>query len=79
LAHNGTVPNFDRVRFNLLEHMDPLHRSEIRGTTDSEHEFRYLLSLFMRHPERSLLATVKHGLAQIIDWSAAIDPGARVG
>jgi glutamine amidotransferase len=78
-AHNGSVPNFDRVRFNPLEYMDPLHRSEIRGTTDSEHVFLYLLSLFLCHPERALLATVKQGRGQIVGWSAAIDPGARVG
>jgi glutamine amidotransferase len=78
-AHNGTVPNFDQVRFLMLDHIDPLHRSEITGTTDSEHIFRYLLSLFLQHPERGLMATVRKGLAQIIKWSAEIDPAAKVG
>lgn len=78
-AHNGTVPNFDEVRFKLLEHMDPLHRSEIAGTTDSEHIFRYLMSLFLQHPEDGLLQTVKRGLEQILVWSAEIDPKAKVG
>ncbi|MFC6638198.1 class II glutamine amidotransferase [Sulfitobacter sp. JBTF-M27] len=78
-AHNGTVPNFDDVRFRLLEHMDPLHRSEIAGTTDSEHVFRYLLSLFLRHPERGLLETVRMGLAQVVAWAREVDPEARVG
>jgi len=78
-AHNGTVPNFDDVRFRLLEHMDPLHRSEIAGTTDSEHVFRYLLSLFLRHPERGLLETVRMGLAQVVAWAKEVDPEARVG
>ena len=78
-AHNGTVPNFETVRMKLLDHMDPLHRSEIRGTTDSEHVFRYLLSLFLRHPERGLVATVRDGLEQVIAWCAEVDPEARVG
>ena len=59
--------------------MDPLHRSEIRGTTDSEHVFRYLLSLFLRHPERGLMATVRDGIEQIVRWSQDIDPTAKVG
>jgi len=78
-AHNGTVPNFDLVRPLILEHMDPLHRVEIMGTTDSEHVFRYLMSLFLRHPERGLKGVVREGLEQIIAWSAQIDPDARVG
>ncbi len=78
-AHNGTVPNFDEVRFKMLDHLDPLHRSEIRGTTDSEHVFRYLLSLFLQHPERGLLSSVRRGLEQIVAWSAEVDPEAKVG
>ena len=78
-AHNGTVPNFDQMRFKMLENMDPLHRSEIQGTTDSEHVFRYLLSLFLKHPEDGLFQTVRKGLNQIIKWSAEIDPKAQVG
>lgn len=78
-AHNGTVPNFDQLRLRFLENMDPLHRPQVHGTTDSEHIFRYLLSLFLRHPERGLLETVRGGLAQIVNWSAEVDPDARVG
>ena len=78
-AHNGTVPNFDQVRMKMLDHIDPLHRVEIMGTTDSEHVFRYLLSLFLHHPERGLLKTVQIGLRQVLAWSAEVDPTARVG
>jgi glutamine amidotransferase len=73
-AHNGTVPNFDRVRARLLEELDPLHRSEIHGSTDSEHVFRYLLTLWMRAPERPLIETLRIGLEQVIAWSREIDP-----
>ncbi|MDU8911619.1 class II glutamine amidotransferase [Aestuariicoccus sp. MJ-SS9] len=78
-AHNGTVPNFELVRPMMLAAMDPLHRSEIRGTTDSEHVFRYLMTLFLQHPERGLFDTVKAGLEQVLRWSAQIDAEARVG
>lgn len=78
-AHNGTIPNFDRVRFAMLDRMDPLHRSEIDGETDSEHIFRYLLSLVLRHPERGLLNNVQLGLARIVGWSRDVDPAARIG
>ncbi|MHA7827553.1 MAG: class II glutamine amidotransferase [Roseovarius sp.] len=78
-AHNGTLPGFEDVRFKMLEHMDPLHRSEIRGQTDSEHIFRYLLSLFLRHPEVGLLETVRRGLEQIVIWCAEAAPDRKVG
>ncbi|MBJ3763714.1 class II glutamine amidotransferase [Maribius pontilimi] len=78
-AHNGTVPGFERVRFLMLDHIDPLHRAEIRGETDSEHVFRYLMSLFLRHPEKGLLATVKHGLEQVVAWAREVAPDKPVG
>ncbi len=77
-AHNGTVPNFDRVRDRLIEDLDPLHRSEIRGTTDSEHVFRYLLSLWEHNPARPLLDTLRDGLQKVIGWSREVDRDAKV-
>ena len=77
-AHNGTVPNFDQVRVALLDATDPLHRTEIHGTTDSEHIFRYLLSLWMHEPEPELRQTLRKGLEQIVRWSREIDADAHV-
>ncbi len=77
-AHNGTVPNFDRVRDQLIDAMDPLHRSEIHGSTDSEHVFRYLLGLWQQNPERPLLETLRNGLEQVIAWCRDIDSQAKV-
>jgi glutamine amidotransferase len=77
-AHNGTVPNFDRLRDRLIEALDPLHRNEIRGTTDSEHVFRYLLTLWERNPGAPLLETLHKGLEQIVAWCREIDREARV-
>ncbi len=76
-AHNGTVPNFDRVRERLVEAMDPLHRNEIHGSTDSEHVFRYLLGLWQHNPERPLLETLRSGLQQVIAWCGDVDGQAK--
>jgi glutamine amidotransferase len=73
-AHNGTVPNFDQVRERLLAELDPLHRTEIRGSTDSEHVFRYLMTLWEHEPERPLMETLRMGLEQVIAWCREIDP-----
>ncbi len=77
-AHNGTVPNFNQVRPRLLEAMDPLHRNEVHGVTDSEHVFRYLLTLWAQEPGRDLLQTVRIGLNALIGWCREIDPDARI-
>lgn len=78
-AHNGTIPNFQEIRPMMLEATDPLHRNEIHGDTDSEHMFRFLLTLWSQRPDRDLLTTVKLGLRQIIAWSRKVDPDARIG
>ena len=78
-AHNGTVPNFDAVRFPMLDHIDPLHRAEVLGETDSEHVFRYLMSLFLKHPEDGLMDIVARGVRQIVAWCDEVAPGERVG
>ena len=78
-AHNGTVPNFSRVRDLMLPAIDHFYLDEIRGTTDSEHIFYYLLTLWRNHPEEQLLRLVGKGLAQIVQWSRDVDPDARIG
>lgn len=77
-AHNGTVPNFGLVRERLLPELDELHHNEIQGTTDSEHIFRYLLTLWGRHPERPLIRILRDGIEAIVSWIAEVDPEARV-
>ncbi len=78
-AHNGTIPNFLKVRDHMMPHIDPLLQNDIRGTTDSEHIFYFLLSLHMEHPEVSLRKLVGQGLNMIMRWSSEIDPTARIG
>lgn len=78
-AHNGTVPNFDLVRDVLLNDISPQHRDEIHGTTDSEHIFRYLLSLYEREPERPLVDILRHGLWRVVQICQDIDAEAAIG
>jgi len=78
-AHNGTVPNFDAVRELMLDNMDPLHRNEIHGTTDSEHVFHYLLGMWRQTPERPLVGILRDGLGRVVSYCRAVDPDARIG
>ena len=78
-AHNGTIPDFPAVRDLMIDKIDPMLRNDIKGTTDSEHIFYYLLSLEMRHPDRPLREVAGNGLRQIIDWSNRASPGSPVG
>ena len=77
-AHNGTVPNFERVRHRLLDATEPLHRNAIHGTTDSEHIFRFLLTRWSNTPELGLLTTLREGLEQVVAWCHEVDPNAPV-
>ena len=79
MAHNGTVPNFQRVRPILLEQIAPEHREVILGETDSEHIFAYALSLMNAFPEWSLKEIVQRIVRDVSDWSYAIDPQAPIG
>ena len=50
-AHNGTIPDWDRVRAPLEALIDPSLRDELRGETDSERCFLLFLSLLRRRCE----------------------------
>lgn len=65
LAHNGHVGGFDDVRGELLAEMTPEHRRAVRGSTDSEHIFHYLLTLRERHPEARLEDVLARGLRDV--------------
>ncbi len=77
--HNGTVPGFDRLRQRLLAFLPQTRRGAILGDTDSEHVFHYLRELQSRAAGRAPLEVLRHGLRQIIEWCAEIDPSARIG
>jgi predicted glutamine amidotransferase len=68
-AHNGTVPRFDKVRDRLLAEIAPAHRALIKGQTDSEHLFRYALTLLeageVAGPRDAVARVVKDVVAMI--------------
>jgi predicted glutamine amidotransferase len=78
-AHNGSIQDFPQVRDRMIEQIDPTLRNDIRGETDSEHIFYFLLTLHLRHPERPLMETVGRGLRRIMQWSEATDPAEPAG
>ncbi len=78
-AHNGTVPRFATVREQMLSAMTPEHRLAIRGATDSEHVFHFLLSHQERSPHRALIETVRLGVRQIVSWCREAHVEARIG
>lgn len=70
-VHNGTVPYFAEIRDALLAAMSAGHRAAIRGETDSEHLFHFILSRHEEAPDRPLLATLHDALDRVIDWCRA--------
>lgn len=78
-AHNGTIPNFLQVRDRMMPHIDPLLRNDIKGTTDSEHIFYFLLSLHMTQPRMPLRHILGMGLSRIVEWSSEVDSHAKIG
>ena len=78
-AHNGTLGAFTKMRAWMLEAMRPEHRKAIRGTTDSEHIFHFLMSLSVQHAEHTPLTTLRMGLRQLLAWSHEADATAVIG
>lgn len=78
-AHNGTVPHFLEVRDRMLPEIDPQFQNDIKGTTDSEHVFYYLLTLRTRYPGMGLRKLVAIGLNRVSRWCEDVDPQAKAG
>ena len=78
-AHNGTVPHFDRVRERLLAVTSPRHRAAIQGETDSEHIFRYAMTLIDAQRTGSAADVVRRVVQDVERWTREIDANARIG
>ena len=79
LIHNGHVPGFRAVRPRLRDALTDDLRQSIRGDTDSEHIFAFLLEHRRRAPDASLREITRRVVRQVRAWShdapdAAIDP-----
>jgi glutamine amidotransferase len=44
LAHNGALYDFDKMKYDLLEYINPNYKTNIHGTTDSEWIYSVFLS-----------------------------------
>lgn len=51
LAHNGSLSNFDEIKFDLLEHIHVEYKNKIHGTTDSEYIYAIFLSQLNIHAD----------------------------
>lgn len=76
-AHNGTLAGFAAFRDDLLAAMLPEQRAAIRGDTDSEHVFHFLLSERQRAPGAPLLEVVAGGARQIVAFAEQRAPAAH--
>lgn len=78
-AHNGTVPEFEQVRPKLIALTSPRRVAEIRGQTDSEHVFAYLLTLLDTKTFDDLNALLAHAASTIADLAATARPDTKLG
>src|SRR5437660_306346 len=67
-AHNGTLPDWERVRPPLESLIDPSLRGELHGETDSERCFLLFLSRLRGHcdPERADVGSAAAALAETV-------------
>jgi glutamine amidotransferase len=79
MIHNGTLPRFRQVRERMLAETRAEHRAAIGGVTDSEHLFRYLLSLHDDPYQGDLLDWFRSGVRQVIAWCQEVDPKLKIG
>jgi len=75
--HNGSIEPFDEIRDLLRNELSDEHKQAIKGSTDSEHVFHYLLSLNERRAGESMNKTIMFGVQQIIDWARQIEATAE--
>lgn len=78
LIHNGHVGGFQELRGRFLEAMCDENRRAIRGSTDSEHVFQLLMSRRSERPDATLTALLRDTVADVVEWSHQVAPGAEV-
>jgi glutamine amidotransferase len=79
MIHNGTLPGFQHVCEPMLAETSADHRAAITGVTDSEHLFRYLLSLRDTTSQEAIMTWFRSGVRQVIEWCLEVDSEATIG
>lgn len=64
-VHNGTIRNFELIRRKLLQQLDDDLFVEIKGQTDSETFFFFIMQLLRQHQ-----LTLKDAVTRAIQWIA---------
>ena len=77
-AHNGTLQAFGAMQAWMLETMTAEHRQAIRGATDSEHIFHFMMSQWEKDPRLTPCEALNTGLEQLITRSRQIDTAAEI-
>lgn len=77
-SHNGTVEGFPVLKERILRAIAPDLRTEIRGTTDSEHFFYLLLSRHLRNGT-PMAKTLGDCCNLVAEWSSHEAPSAELG
>ena len=78
-AHNGTIPEFNDIRPDLLKWISPKHIKEIKGQTDSEHVFAYIRTLIEENESHSVVAILRHAAKTIESLVLSQNPAAKLG
>ncbi len=78
-AHNGTLRAFNAMREWMLDAMTNEHRRAVRGATDSEHVFHFIMSLWAKRPSLTPCEALRAGLQEVITQSRLTDPEAAIG
>jgi ergothioneine biosynthesis protein EgtC len=77
--HNGRIPEFQRVRRKIREHLSDEFYNLIEGTTDSEHAFALFMHRLRKHLENYDLEALARNMAGTIRklerWSRAAHIG----
>ena len=78
-AHNGTLRAFGAMREWMLDAMTDEHRMAIRGATDSEHVFHFVMSRWATRPGLTPGEALRTGLQEVIAQSRKTEPAAAIG
>ena len=79
LIHNGTIPAFEQIRERMLSQTAADQRARIRGTTDSEHLFRLLLTKLEADPSAGVKEVLAETLRAVADWGSEFEPDRTLG
>lgn len=77
-AHNGTLAGFAAFRAALLDETPDEQRRSVRGNTDSEHLFHFLLGLREGAPDLSLAEVLRRGILRVAQLAERHAPGQHV-